>query len=108
VHGDTFEVDPSVPTQSEFDKVIFERVWSEAAEMRRDGLLLRAAAKVSCPVVAIHGSYDPHPADGVSEPLRRVLQTEFRWVLLEKCGHEPWIERHARAEFFARLCEQLA
>ena len=28
--------------------------------------------KIKCPVVAIHGDYDPHLAEGVREPLSRV------------------------------------
>jgi pimeloyl-ACP methyl ester carboxylesterase len=49
--------------------------------------------------VAIHGDYDPHPAEGVREPLSKVLK-DFRFILLEHCGHLPWIEREAREGFF--------
>jgi pimeloyl-ACP methyl ester carboxylesterase len=47
---------------------------------------------IECPVVAIHGDYDPHPADGVRIPLSNVLK-DFRFILLGKCGHVPWFER---------------
>jgi pimeloyl-ACP methyl ester carboxylesterase len=44
----------------------YSNIWKEAAEMRKSGLLLSVVRKVGCPVVAIHGEHDPHPADGVS------------------------------------------
>jgi pimeloyl-ACP methyl ester carboxylesterase len=57
-------------------------------------------------VVAIHGDYDPHPSEGVREPLSRTLR-DFRFVLLRNCGHKPWIERAARDEFYEILRKQL-
>ena len=74
-------------------------VWKEAAELRRSGRLLALGEKISCPVTAIHGDYDPHPAAGVREPLSRVLK-DFEFILLERCGHNPWMERYAGEEFF--------
>jgi pimeloyl-ACP methyl ester carboxylesterase len=76
---------------------IYDRVWSEASKMRDSGKLLRLARRVRCPVVAVHGDYDPHPADSISR-LAGVFRG-FRFVLLEKCGHYPWLERHARDRF---------
>ena len=81
---------------------IFQGVWSEAAELRRSGKLLALGSAIVCPVVAIHGDYDPHPAEGVENPLVRVLR-DFRFVLLPKCGHRPWAERQAREEFYTRM-----
>jgi pimeloyl-ACP methyl ester carboxylesterase len=86
--------DSSVP-----DSSVFENVWQEAAGMRKSGKLLELAKRVQCPVTAIHGDYDPHPAEGVRVPLTTVLR-DFRFVLLRHCGHKPWLERQAREEFF--------
>jgi len=77
---------------------IFRGVWEQASELRSSGKLLKLGKKIRCPVVAIHGDYDPHPAEGVVEPLSRILQ-DFRFILLEKCGHRPWLERSARDRF---------
>jgi pimeloyl-ACP methyl ester carboxylesterase len=82
------------------------KVWGEADELRRSGALLAMGKNITCPVVAIHGDYDPHPAEGVWEPLSGVLGN-FRFTLLEKCGHEPWAERWARDSFFKALDEEL-
>jgi pimeloyl-ACP methyl ester carboxylesterase len=85
-----------------FRPEIFERVWPEAAALRRSGELLERMRQIQCPIVAIHGDHDPHPAEGVRGPLMRATR-EFRFVLLESCGHMPWIERRARTAFYRRL-----
>jgi len=97
------EIDPEPLSAS---KEINQRVWAEGRELRVSGKLLETGKQIKCPVVAIHGDYDPHPAEGVREPLSRVL-TDFRFILLEKCGHEPWTERYARDEFFRVLREEV-
>ena len=88
------------------DGAIFQRVWTQAAELRRSGRLMQEAGAVQCPVVAVHGDYDPSPWEGVRDPLAARLQ-DFRFVLLERCGHKPWIERFAREEFFRTVEEEL-
>jgi len=67
---------------------VYEAVWKDAKELRSTGKLLEYGKKITCPVVAIHGDYDPHPAEGVREPLSKTIK-DFRFVLLEKCGHKP-------------------
>ncbi len=78
---------------------VFQNVWNEAVELRKEGKLLEMGKQIECPVAAIHGDYDPHPAEGVREPLTRVIK-DFKFYLLEKCGHSPWKEYYARDEFF--------
>ena len=85
---------------------IFQNVFSEAAELRRNGELISITAKITCPVVAIHGDYDPHPPEGVEQPLKRILP-DFRFILLKKCGHTPWLEKHGREPFYKALLEEL-
>lgn len=86
---------------------INRKVWKQAEKLRISGELLDIGKKIWCPVVAIHGDYDPHPAAGVQEPLRKTLK-DFRFVLLEKCGHEPWAERYARDEFLRILRAEIS
>jgi len=81
-------------------------VWPDAAELRRSGELLRLGKHIKCPVVAIHGDYDPHPAEGVQKLLSAILQI-FRFILLKDCGHRPWIEREAKDEFYGILKKEL-
>ena len=85
---------------------IFRNVWPEAAELRRTDKLLEMAGRVACPVVAIHGNHDPHPAAGVKNPLTAALE-DFRFFILHRCGHRPWVERHAQADFYKVLKEEI-
>lgn len=104
--ADSFDVlpEPTEPVDCRLD--IYEGVWREAAPLRRSGELLALAARLACPVVAIHGEEDSHPAEGVREPLSAVLKA-FRFLLLERCGHRPWIERQARDRFYELLRQAL-
>ncbi|MGD9380529.1 MAG: alpha/beta hydrolase [candidate division WOR-3 bacterium] len=81
---------------------VFQKVWKDAEQLRRSGELLKSGKHIQCPVLAIHGAYDPHPAEGVEKPLSGVLK-EFKFILLRNCGHTPWIERQARDEFYKIL-----
>ena len=94
-----------LPYDSELVECRFDinrNVWEEASELRSSGRLLEMGRKIRCPVVAIHGDYDPHPYEGVKEPLARVLK-DFSFILLERCGHRPWVERAARDRFYSVL-----
>ena len=85
---------------------VFRGVWDEACELRRKKALLLMAREITCPVLAIHGDYDPHPAEGVEVPLEKDLKN-FRFVLLPKCGHRPWVERNAAEEFYRILTDEI-
>ena len=106
-HADAYDLVPVEAAPSTFRGDIYQRVWPEAAALRRSGRLLALASEIRCPVVAIHGDHDPHPALGVEEPLSSLL-ADFRLILLERCGHTPWLERWAREEFYEVLREELA
>lgn len=107
----TDDFDPMIIETDSQDRIrvdadMYQAVWNEAAELRRSGRLVEYANEIVCPVVAIHGTHDPHPAEGVKKPLGGILKP-FRFVLLENCGHSPWKERQARDEFYTILREEL-
>ncbi len=107
--SDSFDPLPPAPDMEinvDFKSHIFQKVWREAAEIRRSGTLISLAEHITCPVVAIHGDYDPHPADGVRLPLAGAL-SDFRFILLENCGHTPWIEARAQKAFYEVLRQEL-
>ncbi|MFC1725311.1 alpha/beta fold hydrolase [candidate division KSB1 bacterium] len=84
---------------------IFQSVWSEAAELRRRGTLLKLGKQIQCPVVAVHGDYDAHLPEGVQKCLSNILE-DFKFILLKNCGHMPWIETAAKDEFYKILKEE--
>jgi len=103
---DSYDPLPCVSESMDYNVSLFRAVWPEAAELRRSGRLLEYGSKIRCSVVAIHGDYDPHPIEGVREPLARVLK-DFRFIALSNCGHRPWLERKARKRFYEVLKEEL-
>jgi pimeloyl-ACP methyl ester carboxylesterase len=101
--------DPITDTKNEiieYQYHIYQEVWRAAEGTRSSGALLNMGQWVECPVVAIHGDYDAHPAEGVRIPLSRALR-DFRFLLLERCGHYPWREKRARDTFYATLRNEL-
>jgi pimeloyl-ACP methyl ester carboxylesterase len=102
---DSLRPDSDIPQESP-DIAVFQAVWEQASHMRTTSQLLQLGERIQCPVVAIHGDYDPHPAAGVNGPLSRVLK-DFRFVLLPHCGHHPWLERHAKEAFFQFLKDEI-
>ena len=100
--ADSYDPLPSgeEPVSVRYD--IYRPVSEEAARLRSSGELLQLGAQITCPVLAIHGDYDPHPWQGVAEPLAEVIG-DFRLIRLPRCGHQPWRERLARDEFYLRL-----
>jgi len=107
--ADAFEPIKNQPDKSEMDFQvdIFQSVWKEAAELRKRGQLLKLGKQIKCPVVAIHGDYDPHPAEGVQKPLSAIFKN-FRFILLKNCGHKPWIERQAMDKFYSILKQEIS
>lgn len=85
---------------------VYQNIWEQARELRSGGKLLKLGEKINCPVLAIHGDYDPHPFQGIRDPLFRVLK-DFKFILLEKCGHYPWTERHAKDRFYRILKNEI-
>lgn len=106
--ADTYDALPQErePEPLPVSEEINRKVWAEATELRISGELLEMGKGIKCPVVAVHGDYDPHLAEGIREPLSRVIK-DFRFILLEKCGHEPWLERYAHDEFYEILTSEL-
>lgn len=102
---DRIREDP-VPLVNEPQAAVFQKVWEEADELRESGKLCELGKLIQCEVVAVHGDYDPHPYEGVREPLSQILK-DFRFILLPRCGHEPWLERHAKDEFFRILKKEV-
>lgn len=105
--ADTFDPVEAPSGQIDYQTGVFYSVWNEAALLRDSGKLLTCAGKIRCPVTAVHGDYDPHPADGVRIPLSKSLK-QFRMVLLPDCGHTPWMERRVRETFYRVMHDELA
>jgi pimeloyl-ACP methyl ester carboxylesterase len=105
--ADAYDPVPHPGPDEPFDPRIFSDVWPEAERLRSSGALERSLRRVKVPVLVLHGREDPHPSRGVVGPLRQE-GVDLRVVVFDRCGHEPWWERHARAPFFRELRKEIA
>ena len=81
--------------------------WHDMLRLQVEGVYPAAFARVTCPVLMLHGDADPHPGRPIHASLSpHVRRLEYHE--LARCGHEPWRERHARGAFFRLLGAWLA
>ncbi len=104
--ADSFRPVPEQDCDVEVRQDIYQDIWPQASELRKSGELFRFGERIRCPVVAIHGDYDPHPADGVKLPLQKTLK-DFRFIPLKNCGHKPWVELEAKDRFYELLVREI-
>ena len=81
-----------------------QKNWYVMRSLFRTELKMRANA-VKCPIIAFHGTYDPHPIAGIREPMKDL--ENFSLIELDRCGHDPWKEKWAREAFFEKLLEEI-
>lgn len=77
-----------------------DETWRDVLRLQRDGIEPAAFRRITAPVLMVHGDSDPHPGAATRDVLRTVVP-QLEYVELERCGHTPWRERFARAEFGA-------
>lgn len=88
------------------DSEMYNRVWSEAAKLRTEGKLLETVKRVKCTIYLLQGAIDPHPVNGVVEPLKEA-QIPCETYVLERCGHSPFLEKYAKEGFYRILTEKI-
>lgn len=103
--ADSYELIHDKGNNMDLSMEIHQKVWSEAAHLRRSGELINCVSKLKCPLVVLHGDHDPHPAEGIRKPLSE-RSINFKMVILERCGHIPWKEKYAKDHFYQLLREE--
>ncbi len=108
---DSFSLDKTLqlldPKYLKYSYEIANKIWMDFLPIRKTNKLLEAISKISCPLVFIHGDFDPHPILGFEEPLKSI-QKPYILHKLERCGHSPWIEKYAHQEFHRILKKELS
>mgnify|MGYP002713156459 CR=1 FL=1 len=79
-----------------------EETWADVLRLQEEGIEPSRFAAIRSRVLMLHGDVDPHPGPATRDLLRRYLP-HLEYVPLERCGHEPWRERHARSPFLRTL-----
>ena len=93
---------PSLGEDLPVDAAGNRETWDDALRLQAAGIEPQRFASIDAPVLMLHGDTDPHPGPGTRDRLRAVVP-QLTYVEFERCGHEPWRERHARAPFLATL-----
>ena len=97
----SFDPEASWEPQS-FDAPAFEESWADMLRLQQEGVYPAAFSSVRCPVLMIHGDWDPHPGKMTRDLLARPIPS-LQYVELPECGHFPWMEKRAREKFFSVL-----
>jgi len=105
-YADTYESIQETEDNIIFNYKIYKKIWIEAEKLRKTGKLIEYGKQITCPVVAVHGDYDPHPYEGVIIPLKKTINN-LNYFILEKCGHHPWYEKNAEKDFFRILKKEI-
>ncbi len=80
------------------DEAGYVETWTDVLRLQREGIEPAAFGAVTAPVLMIHGAVDPHPGEPTRALLERYIP-QLEYLELDRCGHEPWRERYARARF---------
>jgi pimeloyl-ACP methyl ester carboxylesterase len=97
-----------LPEQSETadrllpDAVGHVETWNDVLRLQREGIEPQAFSAITARVLMLHGDTDPHPGAATRDLLRQYIP-HLEYQELERCGHEPWRERHAASRFIELL-----
>ena len=80
------------------DEAGHNETWSDAMRLQQAGIEPAIFGAISARALMIHGDVDPHPGALTRDLLRQFIPG-LEYVQLDRCGHEPWRERHARGRF---------
>lgn len=83
----------------DFDRQAYDETWNDMVRCQKEGLYPLQFTNICCPVVMIHGDYDPHPGKMTKEYLKTYIK-QLEYKELEKCGHSPMIEKYAYNDFY--------
>jgi pimeloyl-ACP methyl ester carboxylesterase len=83
-----------------------KETWGDLVRRQEEGVYPAAFSVIKSPVLMLHGAHDPHPGPLIRNSLLPHIP-HLQYVELERCGHDPWRERHGREEFFRVLREWL-
>jgi len=101
-----FDPIPEEGSKDAFDAKGNVETWADMIRLQEEGLYPAAFSAITTPVIMLHGDYDPHPGPMIRDRLRPALP-QLAYREFARCGHDPWVERGARDEFFSVLAEWL-
>lgn len=107
--ADNYCLNPELICEGKTDGSMYDAIWQEASQWRQEGKWEKIFTKINCPIYLIQGRYDPHPIEGVSEPLEKLGKIKKVYEM-PKSGHSPFSELYdspSFCELVIRLSEPL-
>jgi pimeloyl-ACP methyl ester carboxylesterase len=97
-----YSYDPtaSAHADDEVDAKAHDETWNDMLRLQAEGIYPSAFAAIRSPVLMVHGTFDPAPGRLIREGLQQYLP-QLEYCELDRCGHYPWLERHAADRFFS-------
>lgn len=92
--------------EGEFDRQAFDETWGDMLRCQKENIYPDSFDNITCPVIMLHGEYDPHPGKMTAEHLKSYIP-QLEYKQFSKCGHAPDIEKYARKEFYEFLVSWL-
>jgi len=78
--------------------------WNDVLRLQHEQIEPRTFTLVELPVLMLHGDEDPHPGTMIRDTLHEYMP-HLAYVGFRRCGHVPWLEKHALDAFMATLVE---
>jgi pimeloyl-ACP methyl ester carboxylesterase len=100
-------IETDSPESLRCDEKAFRETWTDAVALQEQRVQPAEFSRITAPVTMIHGDADPHPGRLIHASLTPFIR-DIRYIEVPRCGHKPWIERHAAEAFDAVLVECLA
>ena len=102
----SFALEPAELEPLRCDARAHRETWDDMVRLQDSGVYPAAFAAITSPVLMLHGADDPHPGERIRAGLAPFV-SRLECVELERCGHYPWLERHARTRFAQELLSWL-
>ena len=90
--------DPFPDHITKWDPIGHSETWSDVMRLQQEKIEPNRFTAIICPVTLIQGAQDPHPGELIRDDLLPYIP-QLKYIELDQCGHEPWLERHTRTPF---------
>ena len=81
------------------DAVGHVETWTDVLRLQREGIEPVIFSNIRKPLLMIGGDTDSHPGGPTTQLLKQHIP-QLEYIEIDRCGHEPWRERHGRGPFF--------
>lgn len=103
---DSYDLVPLGTQTGTFDLKAHEETWQDMLRLQAEGVYPATFSTITAPVLMLHGDHDPHPGEMIRDTLKQTIP-HLQYRAWPQCGHYPWLEKHAAADFYTALTDWL-